>query len=89
MYIMSMVSLFILRKKEPAMQRPFKAPVYPLFPVIALVISAITLGAIIWYNLLLSLYFFCGMVIAIILFILSGKHKEILTEEYMQPVIIT
>ncbi len=89
MYIMSMVSLFILRKKEPAMQRPFKAPVYPLFPVIALVISAITLGAIIWYNLLLSLYFFCGMGIVILLFVLSGKHKEILTEEYMQPAIIT
>ena len=37
MYIISMMSLFKLRKKEPELNRPFKAPFYPVFPIIALI----------------------------------------------------
>ncbi len=36
MYIASMASLFRLRRREPALARPFKAPLYPFFPMIAL-----------------------------------------------------
>ena len=32
MYIVSMASLFKLRRSEPRLARPFAAPVYPLFP---------------------------------------------------------
>jgi len=59
MYIMSMISLFVLRRKEPGLERPFASPFYPVFPAIALIISSITLFAIIYFNLKLSLYFFC------------------------------
>jgi ethanolamine permease len=30
MYVMSMLSLFALRKKEPDLERPFKAPFIPM-----------------------------------------------------------
>ncbi len=40
-----MVSLFVLRKKEPQLERPFVAPLYPVFPGIALGLSVIFLAA--------------------------------------------
>ncbi|MGG9964466.1 ethanolamine permease [Ferruginibacter sp. SUN106] len=76
MYIISMISLFVLRKKEPLLQRPFKAPFYPWFPAIALLLSVVCLIAIIYYNWLLSVYFFAFLLLLIILFVTSGKHKK-------------
>ena len=34
MYIISMICLFMLRKNQPQMERPFKAPFYPFFPLL-------------------------------------------------------
>jgi ethanolamine permease len=76
MYMMSMISLFILRFKEPDLERPFAAPFYPVFPAIALVISFVCMIAIMYYNLLISLIFFAGMALATAMFILLGKHKQ-------------
>lgn len=52
MYIMSMASLFRLRKTEPLLDRPFRAPLYPVFPAIALVTATLSLVTMIYYNLL-------------------------------------
>ena len=76
MYLMSMVSLFMLRRKEPALKRPFVAPFYPVFPAIALFLSALCLIAIVYYNLMLSGVFFAGLLLAVLVFMLKGKHKE-------------
>ncbi len=51
MYIMSMASLFRLRAREPGLARPFRAPAYPLFPAIALVLAVLSLAAMIFFNL--------------------------------------
>ncbi len=75
MYIISMASLFALRKNEPELERPFKTPFYPYFPIISLAISVICLIAIIWYNFVLSLWFFGGLIFVILIFVGSGKHK--------------
>lgn len=77
MYIISMVSLFVLRKKAPALERPFKAPFYPYFPVIALLLATVCLAAIVYYNLLLSIIFFASLVLLLLLFITFGKHKQL------------
>src|SRR6185436_8467378 len=45
LYLTSMVSLFVLRKKAPGLERPFRAPAYPVFPAIALALSAVFLAA--------------------------------------------
>jgi ethanolamine permease len=79
MYMMSMVSLFILRKKEPALERPFIAPFYPMFPAIALLISVVCLIAIIYYNFQISLIFFAGLMVVTIVFVSLGKHKTPIT----------
>jgi ethanolamine permease len=75
MYLMSMASLFVLRHKEPQLSRPFSSPFYPFFPAIALVLSGVCLVAIVWFNLTASYIFFGGMAAAVILFLLTGKHK--------------
>jgi len=83
MYMMSMISLFILRKKEPGLERPFVSPLYPYFPAIALILSGVCLVAIIYYNWLLSLYFFGGLAVVIIIFMLMGKHKVRITDDVL------
>ncbi len=40
-YGTSMLSLFALRKKEPELHRPYRAPFYPVFPGIALAMAAL------------------------------------------------
>ena len=58
LYIISMIALLRLRKKEPHLERPFKVPVYPAFPVIALVIALVSFVAMTIYNLKLALDLF-------------------------------
>ena len=58
LYIISMISLFVLRKKDPQLERPFKVPLYPYFPFIALVIAIVSLISISYFNPVLALIFF-------------------------------
>ncbi len=57
MYIMSMASLMRLRRREPTMDRPFRAPFYPLFPLTALTLAVVSLIAIVYYNPAISAIF--------------------------------
>jgi ethanolamine permease len=77
MYIISMAALFVLRKKEPDLERPFRVPLFPYFPAIALILSVVCLIAIVWYNPLLSLWFFGGLILLSGIFFLSGKPKSV------------
>jgi len=79
MYMMSMISLFMLRVKEPRLDRPFASPFYPVFPAVALLISAVTLFAMIYFNFTLSLYFFGGLAVIVAAFVMMGKHKVKIT----------
>jgi ethanolamine permease len=57
LYIISMICLIRLRKKEPDLERPFKVPFYPAFPLIALIIASISFVAMSIYNLNLALIY--------------------------------
>ena len=50
MYIMSLLSLMRLRNTEPNLERPFRAPGYPGFAIIALMIAVVSLIAIVYYS---------------------------------------
>jgi ethanolamine permease len=50
MYILSLVSLLRLRRNEPRLERPFRTPLYPWLPLVALALAAVALLAIVWYN---------------------------------------
>jgi ethanolamine permease len=57
MYLVSLASLFRLRRTEPTLMRPFRTPAYPLFPLTATLIAFTALVAIVWNNLEISLIF--------------------------------
>lgn len=57
MYVASMLSLFVLRQKAPMLDRPYRTPLYPLLPSIALVLSVVCLLSIVYYYVLISTIF--------------------------------
>lgn len=63
MYIISMLSLFKLRRSEPNLERSFRAPGYPVVPGIALVLAVVCLVAMVWFNLLICAIFICLMAV--------------------------
>jgi ethanolamine permease len=73
MYIMSMISLFILRTKEPNLIRHYRAPFYPIFPLIALILSILCLVSIVYYNQVLSSIFFIFLFICMGIFVFFSK----------------
>ena len=68
LYIISMVALLRLRKKEPNLERPFKVPMYPAFPVIALVIAIISLVAMMIYSWQPGIIYFFLMLVCFVFF---------------------
>lgn len=50
MYIMSMASLFRLRRVKAELERPWRAPLYPWFPGLALGLALAALLTMIWFN---------------------------------------
>ncbi|WP_407310992.1 ethanolamine permease [Pseudomonas sp. nanlin1] len=60
MYIVSMLSLFKLRRSEPDLERTFRAPGYPIVPGIALALAVVCLIAMVWFNTVV-----CGIFIAL------------------------
>ncbi|QES87741.1 ethanolamine permease [Rhizosphaericola mali] len=77
MYIVSMLGLFKLRKVAPEMERPYKAPFYPIFPAIALILSIIALVAMMVSYGKICVIFFIGLGILLLIFYLTGKYKNI------------
>ncbi len=78
LYIISMIAFFALRKKEPEMPRPFKVPMYPVFPILALSIATFSLIAMTIYNLELALIYAAMMLGTFLWFVLfiDKKHPK-------------
>lgn len=65
LYVLSMASLLALRRREPALARPFRAPGYPVVPLLALGLALLCLGATVWFHPGLSAVFGAGLVVAL------------------------
>lgn len=76
LYGVSMAAMIKLRKAEPQLSRPFVAPLYPLFPIVALVIAAGSFVAMTVYNLLLAGIFFLMLAVSFIAFRLMIKKEK-------------
>lgn len=68
LYIISMISIMILRKREPELHRPFRIRFYPLFPVVALSIASISIVAMFIFNPKLGLTYFSILAITFLLY---------------------
>ncbi len=77
LYIISMVSVIVLRRKHAALERPFKVPFYPLTPIIALVIAVVAFVSITFYNPILALLYFSILGVSYIWYrVISAKHRN-------------
>lgn len=68
LYIISMISIMILRKREPELHRPFRIRFYPLFPVVALSIASVSIVAMFIFNPKLGLIYFSILAITFLLY---------------------
>jgi ethanolamine permease len=67
MYVVSMASLFRLRQIAPELERPYRTPLYPITPAVALGIAAFALLTMAWYNAELFAIFVGLMVAAVVI----------------------
>ena len=75
MYISSLLALFRLRRTEPGLTRPFRAPLYPVLPVIALALSVLSLGVIVYFNPGLTAVFVGGFVLALLYYRATAARR--------------
>jgi ethanolamine permease len=75
MYLVSMAALFRLRRTEPDLPRSYRAPFYPVFPAIALGLGVVCLGAMVWFNGMLTLLFLVLMGLAYGYFRVTGAQR--------------
>lgn len=76
MYIMSMLSLFRLRRTAPDLVRTYRAPGYPLIPAVALALSLVCLVAMVWFNPVIATLFVLLMMIGYLYFIMTKTQRE-------------
>ncbi|AMM25913.1 ethanolamine permease [Variovorax sp. PAMC 28711] len=76
MYLISMAALFKLRRTEPNLERTYRAPFYPVFPAIALGLGVVCLGAMVWFNVMLTLLFLGLMALAYGYFLLTASQRN-------------
>jgi ethanolamine permease len=80
MYIVSMLALFRLRRTEPALERPFRAPLYPVLPLVALGLALLSLCVIVYFNPALAVVFLAGFALAVLYYRATGKRRHLLRE---------
>jgi ethanolamine permease len=75
MYIVSMLSLFKLRRTAPGMARPFRTPLYPWLPGFALCAAVVCLVTMVYYNFLIFCVYAVLLALGYLVFLLgSGKR---------------
>ncbi|ADP11740.1 MULTISPECIES: ethanolamine permease [Erwinia] len=76
MYIMSMLSLFRLRRSAPELERTFHAPGYPIVPAMALLLAMVCLVAMLWFNPLIAVIFAALMLVGYLWFLLTKNQRD-------------
>jgi ethanolamine permease len=82
LYIISMISLFILRSREPELNRPFKVA-YPIVPAVAIIIAFVFLVALIISNFSTVLWVVGAYALAIIYYFVYSKVSGTSVEEQL------
>lgn len=76
MYILSMLSLFQLRRSEPGLERPYRSPFYPVLPAIALIGAIVCMLTMAYYNPLVAALFVGFLAIGYAYFMLTRSRRE-------------
>ncbi|MCK9202865.1 MAG: amino acid permease [Bacteroidales bacterium] len=62
-YVLTITGVFILRKKQPALERPYKAPGYPVIPALYIILAVLIMVILLIFK---PLYTWPGLCIVII-----------------------
>ncbi len=73
-YISVNLSLIILRKKEPNLERPYKSPMYPFMPIVSMILAVIALFASFFANLTFFWVSLAVFALAIIYYFVWARH---------------
>ncbi|XDD46010.1 ethanolamine permease [Leptospira sp. WS39.C2] len=66
MYLFSLVSYIVLRSKEPNLDRPYQAPLYPVLPILAIVLGIFAFGSVFYAEPYLTIgVFIVGSILGI------------------------
>ncbi|MDZ4724700.1 MAG: ethanolamine permease [Leptospira sp.] len=76
MYLISMVSYFILKKNEPHRDRPYKAPFYPVLPGIALILGLVAFFAVAYSNPFVASLVGGGFLASVILYSFTYHYRK-------------
>ncbi|HVI42261.1 MAG TPA: ethanolamine permease [Anaerovoracaceae bacterium] len=78
MYIIVIITTFVLRKKEPNMDRPFKVA-YPIVPVVALITVILLFVCVLFYNIAVLKWVLAVYAVAVVYYLVYGK-------KYLRPI---
>jgi ethanolamine permease len=81
MYICSLLALFRLRRSEPDLERPFRAPLFPALPLVALALSFLSLGVIVYFNPGITALFVAGFLLALVYYRATAKRRAQAVQE--------
>ena len=76
LYAMAMITMIRLRKREPELERPFKAPFFPVAPWVALIIAGISFFAMAIQDMKLAGIYFAIMLGSWLLFKVFPSKKN-------------
>ena len=84
MYVVSIFSLFKLRRSEPDMHRPFRAVGYPVFAIIALIGSVVCMIAMVVYNTEVFIVYLVLMALGYIYFLYHQRKIRAAEQDLQQ-----
>lgn len=83
LYVISMVSLLVLRRRAPDLERPYRAPLYPIFPLVALALSIVCLVAVVWSAPSLALVCLALYAAAALYYRLVAQQRVLATTDHV------
>ena len=75
LYIVSSAALVVLRRREPALARPYRTPLYPYAPIVAIALSLLCVAAMAWTYPWIALIYVVLIGAAWLLFILLSSRS--------------
>jgi APA family basic amino acid/polyamine antiporter len=75
-YILTIIGIFILRKKQPDMPRPYKAFGYPVLPAIYIIFATLFCVGLVWASPTYSLWGLAITLFGIPLYYLAVRNKK-------------
>lgn len=73
---MSFVAVIILRKREPNMERPYKVPLYPIIPLIAILAGSFVLINTLFTQFILAIIGILITALGIPVYYYKKKQKQ-------------